>query len=302
GSGPSERDRLLESMDRIRIGMAGNLRNYMLIDRRGRETRGGQMDNTGYTLDPQEAISYVSAHDNETWFDKIQYAAPADASMATRVRMHNLGMSVVALGQGIPFFHAGSDMLRSKSMDRDSYNSGDWFNRLDWSYEMNNFGAGLPIADKNQERWNVIKPLLGRADITPGREHIMAAVHHFRELLAIRKDTQLLRLRTAEDVQARVRFHNVGSGQTPGLIVMTVSDVVPETRPVDPRYKQVIVILNATPETQTFDGGQWKKVYFELHPVLQKSHDEAVKQSTYDMETTKFVIPALTTAVFVEPE
>ncbi len=27
--------------------------------------------------------------------------------------------------QGIAFFHAGSDILRSKSLDRDSYNSGD---------------------------------------------------------------------------------------------------------------------------------------------------------------------------------
>ena len=26
--------------------------------------------------------------------------------------------------QGIAFFHAGSDILRSKSLDRDSYNSG----------------------------------------------------------------------------------------------------------------------------------------------------------------------------------
>lgn len=31
--------------------------------------------------------------------------------------------------QGIPFFHAGDELLRSKSLDRDSYNSGDWFNR-----------------------------------------------------------------------------------------------------------------------------------------------------------------------------
>lgn len=31
--------------------------------------------------------------------------------------------------QGIPFFHAGDEMFRSKSLDRDSYNSGDWFNR-----------------------------------------------------------------------------------------------------------------------------------------------------------------------------
>lgn len=41
-----------------------------------------------------------------------------------RIRMHTLAQSLVAFGQGIAFFHAGCDILRSKSLDRDSYNSG----------------------------------------------------------------------------------------------------------------------------------------------------------------------------------
>ena len=32
--------------------------------------------------------------------------------------------ALVALGQGVAFFHAGDEILRSKSLDRDSYNSG----------------------------------------------------------------------------------------------------------------------------------------------------------------------------------
>ena len=31
----------------------------------------------GYTADPQEVITYVEAHDNETLFDAIQLKAPA---------------------------------------------------------------------------------------------------------------------------------------------------------------------------------------------------------------------------------
>lgn len=38
--------------------------------------------------------------------------------------MAGLCLSLIALSQGIAFFHAGDDMLRSKSLDRDSYNSG----------------------------------------------------------------------------------------------------------------------------------------------------------------------------------
>lgn len=38
--------------------------------------------------------------------------------------MATLAQWMVALSQGIPFFHAGDELLRSKSLDRDSYNSG----------------------------------------------------------------------------------------------------------------------------------------------------------------------------------
>ena len=44
------------------------------------------------------------------------------------------------------YFHAGIDTLRSKSLDRNSFNSGDWFNPLDWTATDNGFGRGLPPA------------------------------------------------------------------------------------------------------------------------------------------------------------
>ncbi len=56
--------------------------------------------------------------------------------------MQNLGMSMLGFGQGIPFFHAGVELLRSKSMDRNSYNSGDWFNKLDFTYNSEQLGRG----------------------------------------------------------------------------------------------------------------------------------------------------------------
>ena len=103
----------------------------------------------GYTADPQENIVYIEAHDNQTLFDIGQYHHPLDTTMDERVRAQNVGNAIVALAQGVPFFHAGQDMLRSKSMDRNSYDSGDWFNRLDFTYGSNNFGVGLPPAADN---------------------------------------------------------------------------------------------------------------------------------------------------------
>lgn len=76
--------------------------------------------------------------------------------MSDRVRVNNMGLALVGLAQGIPFFHAGDDLLRSKSFDRNRYNSEDWFNRLDWTYETNNFAVGLPPAWDNQADWPLI--------------------------------------------------------------------------------------------------------------------------------------------------
>ena len=64
--------------------------------------------------------------------------------MADRVRMNTIALATTALAQSPSFWHAGNDLLRSKSLDRNSYDSGDWFNRIDWSGRESTFGSGLP--------------------------------------------------------------------------------------------------------------------------------------------------------------
>ncbi|HEX6386730.1 MAG TPA: pullulanase-type alpha-1,6-glucosidase, partial [Anaerolineae bacterium] len=230
GAEAAQLAQLLHLSDLIRIGLAGNLTNYEFTNTQGDRVPGLQIDYNGapagYTLDPQENVVYVSKHDNETLFDIIQLKAPLDSTMAERVRMQNMGLSIVALSQGVPFFHAGSDMLRSKSMDRDSFNSGDWFNKLDFTYETNNWGIGLPIADKNQDNWPVMAPLLAMDSLAPTRDDIVQSVAHFREMLQIRRSSPLFRLQTAAAIQERLAFHNTGPEQVPGLIVMSLSDTV----------------------------------------------------------------------------
>jgi pullulanase/glycogen debranching enzyme len=50
--------------------------------------------------------------------------AAAEEDLDARVRRARLALALVALSQGVAFFHAGDEILRSKSLDRDSYNSG----------------------------------------------------------------------------------------------------------------------------------------------------------------------------------
>ncbi|HSV86659.1 MAG TPA: pullulanase-type alpha-1,6-glucosidase [Levilinea sp.] len=304
GSEAQQKATLLHQSDQVRIGMAGNLANYQFIDRFGNLVTGAQVDYNGspvgYNLDPQEDITYVSKHDNQTLFDINVYAAPQATSMADRVRMQTVGLSTVVLGQGVPFIHAGSEILRSKSLDRDSYNSGDWFNKLDFTYSSNNFGVGLPPAWANQTNWPVMRPFLADPNLVPTRAHILRMREMFAELLEMRYSSKLFRLETAEDVQARVKFHNTGPSQLPGLIVMSLSDApAPD---LDPTYESLVVLVNANDEPQTFSANAFKDKKLMLHVVQRNSVDSVVRTARFNPLTGTFTIPARTTAVFVTYE
>ena len=157
GTPAEQRASLLLNQDRIKVGLTGNLRDYRFVDRTGATVTGADVDYngqpTGYTTDPQEVVNYVEAHDNETLYDALVYKLPAATPMADRIRMQTVALSTTAFGQGVSFWHAGGEILRSKSLDRNSYDSGDWFNVLDYSYQTNGFGRGLPPRRDNETKW-----------------------------------------------------------------------------------------------------------------------------------------------------
>jgi pullulanase-type alpha-1,6-glucosidase len=297
--GDGDRVKLLDLCDRVRVGLAGNLAGYAFTDRKGNANSGGGLGGTGYTALPGEAVNYVEAHDNETLWDKVMLAAPASATLAQRVRMQLLALSVPAMGQGLPFFHAGGELLRTKSMDADSYDSGDWFNRIDWSMTTNHWGMGLPGAEKNRDRWPLMRPLLARTDLAPGRAEIALCSGAFRDFLRVRKSSPLFRLRTAEDVQARVRFLNTGPAQQPGLIVMTLSDVAAGQPALGSPWKRIVVLFNANPGEVTYRYPVLAQWALALHPAQAGGADPVVKQARFDRAQAAITVPGLTTAVFV---
>ena len=86
---------------------------------------------------PSQSINYISAHDNNTLYDHISMVA-TDASEDQKMSMNKLGAAFYMTSQGIPFFQAGEEFLRSKpdgkgGYDENSYNSGDAINSLKWS-------------------------------------------------------------------------------------------------------------------------------------------------------------------------
>lgn len=87
-----------------------------------------------WAWEPWQSISYVSCHDNHTLFDKLKLSRP-DAGPTTLEAMDRLANAVVLTAQGIPFLHAGVDMLRTKEGAENSFNLPDAINRIDWAWK-----------------------------------------------------------------------------------------------------------------------------------------------------------------------
>ncbi len=294
GDTATQESRLLDLQDRIKVGLAGNLADYTFVDRNG-DTVPGSTNGVGYAADPSETVNYVDAHDNETLHDLFTFKLPADTSVADRARMNTVAQATTALSQGVSFWHAGTDLLRSKSLDRDSYDSGDWFNRVDWTGTDNTFGSGLPGAWRNEDKWPYMEPLLARADeLTPTPE-VMAATHQRAlDLLRIRNSSPLFRLGDADAIQQRVLFPDGGPDQARGVVTMHLSDL--EGADLDPQWEEVVVVFNATPDEVT-QAVEVAAGPFALHPIQANGSDPVVKDASAD--GTTFTVPPRTVAVFV---
>lgn len=294
----SQRDQLLQEEAWIRAALAGNVRSVPVPDAHGKLVPAAMIDYngapTGYADSPGETVNYVSAHDNQTLFDAIQLKSPDDEPVAERARRQMLALSVVALAQGIPFFTEADDLLRSKDMDADSFNSGDWFNRIDWRGDVSNWGTGLPPARKNQGQWNIERPLLQNLALKPRSADMHLAAAVFAEFLRIRSSSPLFRMRSTQQIVSSLHFINTTS--IPGLISYRLKSKGAIGGP----YRQVLVVINATTKRQAVSDPSLTGHIFVLHPEQQNSADPATRTATFDSQSGSASVPPLSTAVFVQ--
>ena len=90
-----------------------------------------------WAASPDQCVNYVSCHDNNTLIDRIALATP-NSTAEERIRMNRLAATFCMLSQGVPFFQAGEEMLRTKpakggKFDENSYRSPDSVNALKWN-------------------------------------------------------------------------------------------------------------------------------------------------------------------------
>ena len=300
GTPADQKASLLHNQELIMVGLAGSLKDYEVPTQEGMKPGKDVLYNgapAGYTASPQESVNYVEAHDNETLFDNGIFKLNPESTMDTRVRMQVLSNATVILGQSPAFLASGTELLRSKSLDRDSYNSGDWFNSIDWTMEWNTFAKGLPIKEKNGEKWNIMKPFLEHEEDLPVKADMEQTNAMLMDFLSLRASTPLFTLGDADLIKEKLTFPNAGKDATPGVIVMAIDD---EIGSVDDDLDGVLVVFNATPDewSEAIDGMDGRE--FELSEIQQEGNDEVVKESAWDAETGTVTVPARTVAVFTE--
>lgn len=189
--------------------------------------------NSPWAAEPTQTVNYASAHDNLTLWDKLALSNASD-SLEDRIKMNLLSAAIILTSQGIPFFQAGEEFLRSKPRDEagtvfeeNSYNSPDYVNSLKW--------------DRKSDYIDVY--------------------NYYRGLIAVRKSYGAFRMTTTAEIQANLRF--IG-GLQPNVVAFTI-DCSPEDQEATDKEiassnETICVIYNANREAITVQipEREWK--------------------------------------------
>ncbi len=142
----------------------------------------------------------------------------------------------------------------------------------------------------------VLAPVLADERIKPTPAEIGWMRDAFRDWLAVRASTTLLRLPTAQDVIQRLRFIGTGPGSNPLCIAARIDG----RGLAGAGFQDLVYAVNVSREAATVDdpalrsGASW-----ELHPALARGTDARARESTLDTATGRLVVPPLTAVVFV---
>lgn len=120
---------------------------------------------------PQEVVNYVSVHDNLDLWDKLEVSAKG-ASESDRMKMVMLAGAILSTSQGAMLLHGGTDFCRYKQGDKNSYNSGDRINAIDWTR----------------------------------KEKYRAVNQYYQGLIALRRAHPVFALGSADEIRKRLRF------------------------------------------------------------------------------------------------
>ena len=134
------------------------------------------MGHPAWAASPSQTVNYVSCHDNNTLIDRLQLGSP-ETAREVLIRMNHLAAAYSILSQGIPFFQAGEEMLRTKPDGKGGL-------------EHNSFKSSDAV---NSFKWNDLD-----------KEEYQRSVEFYRGLLAFRKAHSLVRMDSAYEIRDHI--------------------------------------------------------------------------------------------------
>lgn len=138
---------------------------------------------------PSQSINYAEAHDNATLYDKNRASNPGE-TLDYYKALQKQAYNIILTGQGVPFLHAGVEMMRTKEYPADYPLVGDYSTVGDFTFSHNSYNMGDGI---NSINWAWV---VDNADV----------VDHYKAAIALRKAHPVFSLDTAEEVQDLVNF------------------------------------------------------------------------------------------------
>ncbi|OGR87303.1 MAG: type I pullulanase [Elusimicrobia bacterium GWF2_52_66] len=189
--------------------------------------RNGIMGSPGtFAGSPLESVNYVSCHDNNTLWDRIDLLGE-NAPAETKIKMDKLAQAIVFTSQGIPLLHAGEEFLRTKKGEENSFNLPDKINKLDWTRKKDYFSV----------------------------------FSYYRDLIALRKAHPAFRMKTAAAVKENLEFYDdIGLAlEAPDIAYMLYGDKAGDA------WSRILVLINPRDKSRKFTlpMGEWEQAFDE---------------------------------------
>ena len=124
---------------RVNLGITGGTNQINLST--------GALPKGAWAPQPTQTINYVTAHDNNTLYDKLYLSSYE--TLQNLIRMNRQANAIILTSQGISFLHGGEEILRTKpcviggdtcdsanQFDHNSYKSPDETNQINWQWKV----------------------------------------------------------------------------------------------------------------------------------------------------------------------
>ena len=175
--------------------------------------------------EPYQTITYDSAHDNNTLFDKLRMSCK-DENEEELLKMNKLATAIVLTSQGISFLHEGEEFARVKEnlqgeIIENSYNSSDYTNELKWLR----------------------------------KQRYIDLFNYYKGLIKLRKEYKAFRMNSNKEIQNNISFMAKGNEFKDNHIVGYIINI----EDYNDSYSKIAVIFNANKYNVEvdLDEGKW---------------------------------------------